>query len=115
MRVLLCSVREGRVRFSGRAPQMLSGCWYMTPDAFIEATLDHLESGGRVFRKYERAGGRLLPDKFQASILIREPEDDDDYDDGTVYVELIVTKTEVILICNTHEHEDRGRGLRLPF
>jgi hypothetical protein len=115
MRVLLCSVREGRIRFSGRAPQMLSGLWQMTPDAFIEAILDHLKSGGRVFRKFEQTGGRILPDKFQASIMIREPEDDDDYDDGTVYVEMIITEREVILIRDTHEHENRGRGMRLPF
>ncbi len=115
MNVLLHASREGRVRIMHRALNWLTGSWCMGPDAFVAAILDHLETGGRVFRKVEQAGARLLPDKFQASVWIREPDDDDDYDDGTVYVELIVTETEVILICNAHEHEDRGRGFRLPF
>jgi hypothetical protein len=110
--VLLNAFREGRVKIFGRALNRLTGFWYMSTDAFIDAILDHLETGGRVFRKYEHAGARILPNKFQASVWIREPEDDDDYDDGTVYVELIVTENEVILICNTHEHEAGIR--RLP-
>jgi hypothetical protein len=99
----------------GRALGCLTGCWNISVDGFIEAILDHLETGGRVFRKYEQVGARFLPDRYQASVWIREPEDDDDYDDGTVYVELIVTHNEVILICNTHEHENGGRNVRLPF
>jgi hypothetical protein len=51
-----------------RALNWLTGCWRMSPDAFVCAILDHLETGGRVFRKFEQAGTqRLLPDKFQAS------------------------------------------------
>jgi hypothetical protein len=115
MATIVAAFREGRVKILGRALNCLTGCWKMSPDAFVEAILSHLETGGRVFRKFEQAGARLLQDKFQASIWIREPDDNDDYDDGTVYVELILTGNEVILICNTHEHEDRGRGLRLPF
>ena len=84
----------------------------MSVDAFIKAILDHLETGGRVFRKLEQNGGRILPNKLQASVWIREPNDDDDYDDGTVYVEFIIAENEVILICNTHEHE--AGILRLP-
>ena len=98
-----------------RALNYLTGCWHMSPDTFVAAILDHLETGGRVFRKFEQTGARLLPNKFQASVWIREPDDDDDYDDGTVYVEIILTETEVILICNAHEHEDRGRAVRLPY
>ena len=115
MAVLVSAFSEGRVKVLARALNRLTGCWYMSPDAFVGAILDHLETSGRVFRKFEQASARLLPNKFQASVWIREPDDDDDYDDGTVYVELIVTETEAILICDTHEHEDRGRGLRLPF
>ena len=110
--VLLRAFREGRVKVVGRALNRLTGCWNMSPDAFVESILDHLETGGRVFGKFEQASARLLPTKFQASVWIREPEDDADYDDGTVYVELIVTETELILICNTHEHEAGIR--RLP-
>lgn len=113
--VLLEAFQEGRVKVLRSALNWLTGIWSMSPDAFVAAILDHLETGGRVFRKYERTSGRLLPDKFQASVWIREADDDNEYDDGTVYVELIVTETEVVLICNTHEHEDRGRGSRLPF
>jgi hypothetical protein len=87
----------------------------MSPDAFIEAILEHLETGGRVFRKHQQAGARLLPDKFQASVWIRDPDDDNDYDDGTIYVEMIVTETDAVLICDTHEHENGGRNPRLPF
>jgi hypothetical protein len=87
----------------------------MSPDAFIEAILEHLVNGGRVFRKYEQAGARLLPNKFQASVWIRDPDDDNDYDDGTVYVELVVMEGDVILICDAHEHENSGRNPRLPF
>jgi len=54
----------------------------------------------------------LLPNALEASIWIRVPDDDDDYDDGTVYVELIIRRDEVILIFDAHEHEE-GK-LRLP-
>ena len=113
--VILAAFREGRVKVLTRALGRLTGTWNMSVDTFIEAILNHLETGGRVFRKVENAGARLLPNKYQASVWIREPEADDEYDDGTVYVELIVTDDEVILICNTHEHENGGRNLRLPF
>lgn len=99
----------------GRALRWLTGCWNMSPDAFIEAILEHLETGGRVFRKHEQAGARLLPSNFQASVSIRDPDEDDGYDDGTVYVEFIVGETEVISICDAHEHENDGRNLRLPI
>ena len=113
--VMLDAFREGRVKVFGRALGYLTGVWNISIDAFVKAILDHLETGGRVFRKYEQVSARLLPNKYQASVWIREPDDDDDYDDGTVYVELMVTDTEVILICNTHEHENGGRNARLPF
>lgn len=109
---LLNAVHAGRVKVAGRALRVLTGCWNMSADVFVRAILEHLESGSRVFLKYERASARLLPSTFQASVCIREPEDDDDYDDGTVYVELIIIETEVVLICNTHEHEAGIR--RLP-
>jgi hypothetical protein len=112
MAVLLRAVREGRVKVAGRALRWLTGCWNVSVDAFIRAILVHLETGGRVFRKFEQSGARLLPNKLQASIWIREPNDVDDFDDGTVYVELIITENEVILICNAHEHEAGIR--RLP-
>jgi hypothetical protein len=113
--VILAAFREGRVRVLNRALGCLTGCWHISVDFFVEAVLYHLETGGRIFRKYEIGGARLLPNKFQASVWIREADDTDDYDDGTVYVELIVTDSEVILICNTHEHENGGRNLRLPY
>jgi hypothetical protein len=113
--VMLAAFREGRVKVLNRAIGCLTGCWHISVDVFVEAILDHLETGGRAFKKYEKAGARLLPNKYQASVWIREPDDDDDYDDGTVYVELLVTDNEVILICNTHEHENGGRNLRLPY
>ena len=112
MAVLLCAFRDGRVKVLGRALNWLTGCWSMSVDAFIRAILDHLETGGRVFRKLEQEGARFLPNKLQASVWIREPNDEDDFDDGTVYVEFIITENEVILICNTHEHEAGIR--RLP-
>ena len=112
MAVLLSDFREGRVKVAGRALHWLTGCWSVSVDAFIRAILDHLETGGRVFRKFEQNSARILPNKLQASIWIREPNDGDDYDDGTVYVELIITENEIILICNTHEHEAGIR--RLP-
>ena len=83
--VMLAAFREGRVKVFGRALSCLTGIWNISVDAFVEAILDHLETGGRVFRKFEQVGARLLPNKYQASVWIREPEDDDDYDDGTVY------------------------------
>ena len=112
---MLSAFREGRVKVLSRALGCLTGLWNISVDVFVGEILEHLETSGRVFRKHEQGGGRLLPDKYQASVLIREPEDDDDYDDGTVYVELIVTENEVILICNTHEHENGGRNMRLPY
>ena len=112
---MLAAFCEGRVKVLNCALRCLTGYWHISVDAFVEAILEHLQTGGRVFRKYEKVGARLLPDKYQASVWIREPDDADDYDDGTVYVELIVTDNEVILICNTHEHENGGRNLRLPF
>jgi hypothetical protein len=93
----------------------LTGVWHISPDAFVDAIRDHLNSGGRVFRKKERGGNRLLPNKVDASVWIREPDEDDDYDDGTVYVEFTITETEVVLICDAHNHENRGRDPRLPF
>jgi len=112
--ILLKAFRHGRVRVTGKAMNSLTGVWQMSPDVFVNAILGHLESGRRVFQKCEKAGLRVLPNKFQASVWISEPDDDNDYDDGTVYVELIVTETEEIFICNAHEHEDCGRGSRLP-
>lgn len=105
MALLLSAFREGRVKVLGRALNWLTGCWSVSVDAFIRAILDHLETGGRVFRKPEQNSGRFLSNKLQASVWIREPNDDDDYDDGTVYVEFIITEDEAVLICNTHEHE----------
>lgn len=115
VKVMLEAFREGRVKVFGRALGWLTGNWNISVDAFVEAILEHLETSGRVFQKFEKVGARPLPNKYQASVWLREPEDDDDYDDGTVYVELIVTDSEVILICNTHEHENGGRNARLPF
>jgi hypothetical protein len=46
-----------------------------------------------------------LENKLQASVAIREPDDANDFDDGTVYVEFIITETDFILIFDTHEHE----------
>jgi len=113
--VLLDAFHEGRVKVLGRALHWLTGRWNMSPDAFIEAIIEHLESGGRVFRKHEQAGARLLPNNLQASVWIRDPDDDNDYDDGTVYVELVVIEADVILIGDAHEHENGGRNPRLPF
>lgn len=112
MDILRSAFREGRVKVLGRALNWMTGVWNVSVDAFIKDIFDHLETGGRIFRKLEQNSARLLPNKFQASVWIREPNDDDDYDDGTVYVELIITENEVILICNTHEHEAGIR--RLP-
>jgi hypothetical protein len=113
--VILAAFRDGRVQVRGGALGWLTGVWNMSVDAFVEAILNHLETDGRIFQKFEKVGSRILRNKYQASVWIREPEDDDDYDDGTVYVELILRNDEVILICNTHEHENAGRNQRLPF
>lgn len=93
----------------------LTGCFKITSASFVQAIREHLETDGRVFCKRERNSGRLLPNKLQASVWIREPDDDNDYDDGTVYVEFILTPAGVVLIYDAHAHEDYGRGMRLPF
>lgn len=104
--------QAGRVRIDGKANRHLNGVWFMSPDQFVDAIRSHLRMGCRLFRKFEKGTSVLLPNALEASIWIRVPDDDDDYDDGTVYVELIIRRDEVILIFDAHEHEE-GK-LRLP-
>ncbi len=112
MNILITAVREGKVKVAGTALRHLTGVWFMTTDEFIRAIRDHLEGGCKVFRKYERGSSVLLPNKLEASVWIREPDDENDYDDGTVYVEIVIQRQQVILICDSHEHERDMR--RLP-
>jgi hypothetical protein len=111
--VLLDALQNGRVKVMGKAFRCLTGQWRMTTDNFVDAIHRHLKSGGRVFQKFGQGDVGLLANKLQASVWIRDPEIDDEYDDGTVYVELVITADEVILIFNAHEHEAGIR--RLPI
>lgn len=96
----------------GVALRYLTGVWRMTPDCFLDAIRSHLHDGCRLFRKFANDGTGLLPDRVEGSVWIREPDNEDDYDDGTVYVELIIRGDQIVLIFDAHEHEE-GKP-RLP-
>jgi hypothetical protein len=110
---LLGAFREERVKICGQALRWLQ-LWQVTVERFVESILAHLENERRVFQKLERGSPRILRNKFQASVWIWEPDDVNDYDDGTVYVEMILSGGAEVLIFDAHEHENRGRGRRLP-
>ena len=112
LEIITSAFREGRVKIGGKALRYVTGVWLISVDKFVNALCDHLHSGCRFFRKYKIGTSELLPDKLEASVWIREPDEEDDFDDGTVYVELVIRGEEVILIFDAHEHE--AGMLRLP-
>ena len=110
--IITSALREGRVKVGGKALRYVTGVWLISVDRFVDALREHLHSGWRFYRKYKTGTSELLPDKVEASVWLREPDEDDDFDDGTVYVELIISCDEVILIFDAHKHE--AGMLRLP-
>jgi hypothetical protein len=110
--ILVAACNEGRIQLGGKAMRHLTYVWNMQPDVFVQAALDHLNAGCLVVQKREKNSDKLLLNKLEASVWIREPDEDDAYDDGTVYVEFIIRNNSVVLIFDSHEHDRDIR--RLP-
>ena len=105
IQVLRQALQAGQVSIERTANRYLTRVWHMSTDQFLDAVRSHLHEGCRFFQKCKKGTSELLPNKLEASIWIREPDEDDDHDDGTVYVEFILRNQDVVIIFDAHEHE----------
>jgi hypothetical protein len=108
MRIVNQAINSGKVKVLGKAVRFATYVWKISLEGVGTALKDHVQSGCRIFRKYENNSNRLLPNKLQANVNL-DGESDDDRD---VYMEIILTETEILLISNAHNH-DQGQP-RLP-